>query len=112
MKRMSTGLATASVALVMACAWPASQAQSVDFRLGSAIEASHAQRSIIIVADTRWANAKHGESIRFVSGASEFGWKFDGTVSNLDLSKLAPAGFLARPFTVYVASPVNIRGGN
>lgn len=89
--------------LGLACALPLHLAQAADFWFGSAIQPELAERSITIAPDTRWANVKQGESIRFVSGASQFGWKFDGSLSAIDLAKLAPAGFIARPFMVYVA---------
>lgn len=94
--------ATAIVALGLACALPAGIAQSVDFRLGTAIAAEQAERSITIAADTRWANVQQGEAIRFVSGANAFGWKFDGSRSAIDLARIAPAGFVDRPLMVYV----------
>ncbi|MEO7940382.1 MAG: CzcE family metal-binding protein, partial [Burkholderiaceae bacterium] len=67
---------------------------------------------ITIAADTPWANVREGESIRFVAGQSEFGWKFDGTRSAIDLMRIAPAGVLARPVTVYVAPTANGRRSN
>jgi hypothetical protein len=110
MKKLSSLLAIASLSLV--CAIPVSHAQSVDFRFGTAIEATQAERSITIGPDTRWANVKHGESIRFVSGQQSFGWKFDGTRSAVDLTRVAPAGFLDRPFMVYVAPTAYGRKAN
>ena len=91
---------------------PASHAQSADFRLGTAIEASQAERSITIGADTRWANVQQGESVRFVSGQASFGWRFDGPRSAVDLMQVAPAGFIDRPFTVYVARTHQGRSAN
>ncbi len=102
MTRPSYRIAAAWV-LGLACAMPLQLAQAAGFWFGSAIPAEQAERSITITPDTRWANVKQGESIRFVSGANVFGWKFDGSLSAIDLAKLAPAGFIARPFMVYVA---------
>lgn len=101
MKSLLPTLAIAT--LTLASAVFAGHAQSADLRLGTAIEATQAERSITIVADTRWANVKQGESIRFVSGSNTFGWKFDGTRSAIDLMKVAPAGFVDRALLVYVA---------
>ena len=101
MKRPLPVMALAIVSL--ACALPVSHAQSADFRLGTAVEATQAERSITIGADTRWANVKHGETIRFVSGQKTFGWRFDGSRSAVDLMQVAPAGFVDRPLMVYVA---------
>ena len=66
---------------------PASWAQTSDFRLGTAIAASQAERSITIAADTRWVNVHQGELIRFVAGQAEFGWKFDGSACSFDLMR-------------------------
>ena len=87
-------------------------AQATDFHLGSAIAASQAERSIAIAADTRWANVRQNESIRFVAAQAEFGWRFDGSRSAVDLAQIAPAGFLAHPFIVYVAPTASGRRGN
>lgn len=106
-------LATATVTLVIGFALAPGHAQpSTDFRLGTAIEATEAERSITIAADTRWANVRQGEAIRFVSGQNTFGWKFDGTHSAVDLARIAPARFLAHPFTVYVAPSLQGRRAN
>lgn len=104
--------AMALAILTLGCALPVSHAQSADFRLGTAIEAAQAERSITIGADTRWANVKQGEAIRFVSGQASFGWRFDGSRSAVDLMQVAPAGFLDRPFTVYVARTHQGRSAN
>jgi Heavy-metal resistance protein CzcE len=100
------------VGLGLAGALSLAHAQSADFRFGSAIDAAQAERSITIAADTRWANVTQGESIRFVSGANVFGWKFDGTHSAVDLSKLAPAGFVERPLMVYIKREYRGPGSN
>ena len=104
--------AGATVALAIACALSLGQAQSADFRLGTAIEAAQAERSIMIRPDTRWANVKQGESVRFISGQYSFGWKFDGTLSAVDLSAVAPADFVGRPFMVYVTPTPQGRRAN
>lgn len=110
---MKTNAFASSVAFVaMACAVPAVLAQSTDFRFGSAIPASQAERTITIDAKTPWANVREGESIRFVAGPSEFGWKFDGTRSAIELMRIAPAGMLAHPLTVYVAPSAQGRRSN
>lgn len=90
----------------------AAASAAADFRLGTAIDAAQAERSITIAADARWANVDQGEAIRFVSGSNVFGWKFDGTRSAIDLSQVAPAGFIGRPFMVYVKPPHRAPPGN
>lgn len=104
--------AGATVTLGIACALSLGQAQSADFRLGAAIEAAQAERSITITPDARWANVKQGESVRFISGQRSFGWKFDGTLSAFDLATVAPADFFGRPFVVYVAPTPQGRRAN
>jgi hypothetical protein len=91
---------------------PASWAQTSDFRLGTAVAASQAERSIAITADTRWANVRQGETIRFSIGQTEFGWKFDGSAQSFDLMRVAPAGSLSRPLMVYVMPGTNGRRAN
>lgn len=110
MRSLRSLVFTALTTLVLA--QPASWAQTSDLRLGSSIPVSQAERSITIEADTRWANVRQGESIRFVVGAAEFGWRFDGRAHSFDLMQVAPAGSLTRPLTVYVASSSKGRSGN
>lgn len=112
MTRPLSRLAAATMVLGLAMALVPGPVHAADFRFGSAIDAAQTERSITIAADTRWANVQHGESIRFVSGQAAFGWKFDGTRDAVDLALIAPAGFLARPFMVYVAPPPHGRRGN
>ena len=103
---------SALAALALTCALPASWAQTPPFRLGGAVDASQAERTITIGPETPWANVRHGESIRFVSGQNAFVWKFDGSANSLDLMRVAPAGFLNRPVMVYVAPSSHGRRAN
>ncbi len=96
--------------LMLAFYLPAAWAQVPDFRFGSTALASQAERSITIVTDTPWVNVRQGESVRFVAGPNEFGWKFDGAASAFDLMRVAPAGFLNRSLTVYVMQVSRGRG--
>jgi hypothetical protein len=100
------------VALALTCAVPASWAEVPLYKLGGAVDASQAERSITIGPETRWANVHYGESVRFVSGQQAFVWKFDGSASSFDLTRVAPAGFMDRPFMVYVASARNGQSAN
>ena len=70
--------------------------------LGSAAQASAAQRTIAIDAKTRWITVEHDEVLRFVSNGQEFAWNFKGMSSSFNLSKVAPTGALDRDLTVYV----------
>lgn len=79
------------------------------YLLGSSVPASESERRIEIGPNTRWANVKQGESILFVVGAQSFGWRFDGPPRSFDLMRVAPAGVLNRPLTVYVTQKVDSR---
>jgi len=70
--------------------------------LGSAAQASAAQRTIAIDAKTRWITVEHDEVVKFVSNGQEFAWAFHGMSSSFKLSKVAPTGVLDRDLTVYV----------
>src|SRR5258706_14462178 len=62
-------------------------------------------RTITITDETKWVNVQHFEVIRFVSNGREFAWYFDGVAQPrpFDLNQIAPAGFVDRSVTVYVA---------
>ncbi len=94
-------LTVASLALV-ACLSAAAQGAG-NFFWGSPVPVAQAGRTIVINPDTRWVNVAQGETVRFVAGNVEFGWKFDGPGSrSFDLAQVAPAGAVTRPLTVYV----------
>ncbi len=89
---------------------PAFAQDSANRMLGSAIPAAQAQRTVTVAADTRWVNVNPGESIRFVVGAAEFGWKFDGPGPRaIDLRSIAPAAVVSAPVTVYLAGSTGHR---
>ncbi len=77
--------------------------------LGSAVPASESERRILIDPDTCWANVKQGETIQFVVGAQSFAWRFNGLPRSFDLMRVAPAGVLNRPLTVYVMPKIDPR---
>ena len=106
MNRIS--IACAFAALV-ACL-PAAAQDTRSLLWGSAVPVAQAQRSIAINPDTRWVNVAQGETIRFVAGGAEFGWRFDGPGARaFDLQQIAPSGALSRPITVYVAGAIGHR---
>lgn len=107
MHRQHLVSAAATLALVLITS---ALAQTPDFRLGSPVPATQAERSIVIGPDTRWANVKADETIRFVIGKRDFGWRFDGHATSIDLTRVAPTGLLSRPLTVYIASTGGRRG--
>ena len=55
------------------------------------------------VSTAKHANARCGETLRFVSAGKSFAWQFNGLDNRgVDLQHIAPAGFTAKPLTVYV----------
>ena len=71
--------------------------------LGHTVPASFTERTITLNSDTKWVNVRAGESVRFLIGEGEFGWKFDGVSTQpFDLRLAAPAGSLNKAVTVYV----------
>ncbi len=54
-------------------------------------------------------NVGYGESVVFRSGAQQFSWTFNGLDRrSVDVSQIAPAGFVSKPFAVQVGrSPSN-----
>ena len=55
------------------------------------------------VSTAKHANARCGETLRFVSAGKSFAWQFNGLDNRgVDLQRIAPAGFTAKPLTVYV----------
>lgn len=99
----STLTLTVATLCLVACLSAAAQGASNLF-WGSPVPVAQAGRSIVINPDTRWVNVAQGETIRFVAGSVEFGWKFDGPGSrSFDLAQVLPAGAVTRPITVYVA---------
>jgi heavy-metal resistance protein CzcE len=70
--------------------------------VGSAVQASAAQRTVSIGPRTRWVTVERGEIVKFVSNGREFAWAFSGTSSSFDLKRVAPGGTLDRDLIVYV----------
>ncbi len=94
----------ATAASTLALGVSLSAAATPSFLYGGPVSPVHAERSIVIQPDTSWTNVKHGETIRFVVGGREFGWKFDGPTHSFDLRRVAPEGLLTKPLTVYIES--------
>ena len=82
-------------------------ASTPSFQYGSPLSPVHAERSIAIKPDTRWANVKRGEAIRFVVDGREFGWKFDGPFHSFVLQRVASQGLLTKLLTVCIENKNN-----
>lgn len=65
---------------------------------------SAANRTITITHKTRSVNVNEFETVAFRANGKVFAVYFDSpnTVSNLDLRRVAPAGVLDHPVTVYI----------
>lgn len=63
-----------------------------------------ASARVVDLNATKYANVKYGETVIFrADGASQFAWTFNGLDSrSLDLAKIAPSGFTAKDYKVYV----------
>ena len=102
MKKPYAAFALAMASLLASA--PASAQEMRSFTMGSPLSPASGQRTIVLNADTKWVNVAQGEAIKFVAGASEFGWRFDGPGGrSFDLRQVAPAGSLSNPVQVYIA---------
>lgn len=58
---------------------------------------------LVDVAAGKYINVQYGETITFRSEGQQFTWTFDGLDRRaVDLAKIAPAGFAAKAFTIYI----------
>jgi hypothetical protein len=85
--------------------------------LGSPGSPDTADKVLHIDAGTKYTNVVQGESIEFVAPSGNgtqkaFVWRFDGWPRNaIDLTKVAPAGFLDHKVLVYVSPDPASLGG-
>ena len=84
--------------------------------LGTAMSATdHADRVVRIDPNTRWANARENETVKFLvrtsSGSEQaFAWRFTTPLFAVDLRKIAPAGWGDR--TLFVSRARDPQGRN
>lgn len=66
---------------------------------------------VVQVGSVQTLNVRYGETVAFSSAGQQFAWTFDGLDNRaVDLAKIAPSGFAAKPLTVYVGkNPMNRR---
>lgn len=58
---------------------------------------------VVDIASSAPINIAYGETVTFRSGGQQFSWTFNGLGGRaVDVVKIAPAGFPAKPFAVYV----------
>ena len=74
---------------------------------------TQAHARVVDVASVGYVNAAYGETLRFVSAGKTFTWQFNGLDNRgVDLQRIAPPGFVAKPFMVHVGrDPLNRNGG-
>lgn len=66
--------------------------------------AAGATARVVDLKATGYANVNYGETVIFrADGVNQFAWTFNGLPNrSLDLAKIAPAGFSAKDYKVYV----------
>ncbi len=77
--------------------------------LGEQAAPEQAQRTVVITLTTKYVNVTEGDVVKFVANGRPFAWHFDSPpgVSSFELNRVAPAGALDHPVTVYVARNVD-----
>lgn len=66
---------------------------------------------VVQIGSVERLNVRYGETVSFSNAGQQFAWTFDGLDNRaVDLAKIAPSGFAAKPLTVYVGkNPMNRR---
>lgn len=100
MKKLSFVLAVAGMLGIAA----AGAATPIDL-LGERAAPEQAQRTIVITPTTRYVNVTEFDVVKLVVNGTTFAWNFDSSpgVTSFELNRVAPAGALDHPVTVYVA---------
>lgn len=58
---------------------------------------------VVDIASSRHINVPYGETVTFRSEGQQFSWTFNGLGGrSVDVARIAPTGFPAKPFAVYV----------
>lgn len=106
------GLAVLGLAVVSAATFAAG---SDTFATGQSFYGQPSRDSagarVVQVGSVEKLNVRYGETVAFSSAGQQFAWTFDGLDNRaVDLAKIAPSGFAAKPLTVYVGkNPMNRR---
>jgi len=79
---------------------------------GETVEATQTQLRVDVTKQD-YINIDDGQSVTFSNGSKSFSWRFDvlHQRARVDLRRIAPAGFVDRPFIVYVSPNEWQRGG-
>ena len=105
--RPLSNIVAIAATVLFATSAPVHAAQQPLKFLGNAVQASAAERVIVIGDATTYINVEGGETVRFVIGDQSFTWNFSigpGHVAPFDLSRIAPAGLLHHAVMAYVAN--------
>jgi len=80
---------------------------------GHASTSTAASRTVTIGPETSSVNVTNGDVVKFVCGDKTFAWDFKtaGTVSEIDLNDIAPAGALDHRVRVYLRRDPVTDGG-
>lgn len=95
-------------AIAVAVASTLGSAVADTFRNGESVFGQPASVSatarVVDLKATRYANVNYGETVIFrADGTNQFAWTFNGAQDrSLDLAKIAPSGFSATDYKVYV----------
>lgn len=105
---MKTKLSPLVAPLFLAVAFASSSAYALTTadQYGSAVNPQYTQRTIVVDANTRFVNVKHGETVTIKDGAETVSWNFDGLRPSFKLSTILPAAATGKPVQVYVAPEV------
>ena len=90
--------------LLSAVALPAIAATNHTDLLGDAAPPAAATKTIMINANTKYVNVTGGDTVLFKVGDKTFAWQFNGRVSKINLSDIAPAGLLDHDVAAYVSN--------
>lgn len=68
------------------------------------VPAGYADRTVVVGADTKYINVERGDVVKFVVGDKSFSWSFTAptTISEINLSEVAPAGMLNHEVKAYI----------
>ena len=115
-KRNAAAALLAAILSIGAMSASGADGSSYAAQYGAPADGRRVNREIAIDPRTRWVNVIEGEVVKFVArGASgeetSFTWNFDTFGGrSIDLGRIAPAGMLQRPVTVYIDYDPRYRG--
>lgn len=71
---------------------------------------SEAGARVVDVNTAKYLNVRYGEAVTFRNAGREFTWLFNGVEQqSVDLSQIAPPGFISKAFVIYVPADPQYR---